>query len=453
MARSVFVVGLVGVIGAGLARGTDPTAANPLFPPLFVIDPNSPQVPALSAAHVLTPFDPNVIPDPNEPGDPNFPTVVYKPRELSLTPLDWIDGLSLGHADIPPGETFAIVFSVDRRAVGAVPPEPALAAQGFIYNVQDQASKNQAAGDAYVPLSLFNRGGPTLLPRSPGGNNTLIINNGDAGGVDFTATPSKLSPSSPNPGSQTNVGGGAGSGGATMLHGGPRPATPLPRGPRDRPLPDQLFFSLQRNSPTLAAMTIPGSTGSGADIYVDFNPGAPGGEQLYAAPWQLGLQFVDDIDGFIVFDNGDFVFSPLNDQIVFTLRPSSPALGGVFAPGDLFVSVFGVFNLFAPANLFGLTRNPGFPQNSDNIDFLDIARCDDINLCIEDWAIATPPCLGDIDLDSDIDIIDVALLLASFGVCDGHPSYLEAADLDSSGCIDIVDLALQLASFGSLCEG
>lgn len=439
------VIVLVCACAATAANGAiEPTAANPLFPPLFTIDPNSPQVPALSSAHVLTPFDPNVIPDPNDPGDPNHPTVVFRPHDLRLTPMDWIDGLSLAHTSIGFGSTFAIVFSVDRRAVGAVPPDPGLAAQGFAFNVQDQAAKNQAAGDAYIPLALFNRFGPITLAQRVGGNNSLVINNGDAGGVDFTAKPTKLSPTAPNPGPQTNVNGGAGSAGATALRGLPMP------GPFHRPLPSTIFFSLQRNSPTLTGLGIPGSTGSGADIYIDLNPFAFGGESLYAAPPQLGLQFNDDIDGFIVFDNGDLVYSPFNDQVIFTLRPNSPSLAGIFAPGDLLTSNFGVINLYATATFLGLTRNPLDPQHSDNVDFLDVAPCENFDICLHDWAIRLP-CLGDVDRDGFVDIVDVALLLASYATCDGDPDFDSNADFDENGCIDLIDLSLQLSVFGTFC--
>lgn len=55
---------------------------------------------------------------------------------------------------------------------------------------------------------------------------------------------------------------------------------------------------------------------------------------------------------------------------------------------------------------------------------------------------------GDVDGDSDVDIADLAALLASFGCCDGDAAYNASADFDDSGCVDLSDLAVQLANFG-----
>lgn len=55
---------------------------------------------------------------------------------------------------------------------------------------------------------------------------------------------------------------------------------------------------------------------------------------------------------------------------------------------------------------------------------------------------------GDLDRDSDVDISDLALFLASFGACAADPLYNYAADLDGNGCINISDLALFLSNFG-----
>lgn len=64
----------------------------------------------------------------------------------------------------------------------------------------------------------------------------------------------------------------------------------------------------------------------------------------------------------------------------------------------------------------------------------------DLN-CIE-------PLPGDVDGDGDVDLSDVAALLAAYRACAGDPDYNPAADFDDSGCVDLSDLAMLLANYG-----
>ncbi|MFQ5807249.1 MAG: hypothetical protein ACE5I3_12440, partial [Phycisphaerae bacterium] len=277
---------------AKLSADDDVTANNPLIPPLFSIDLASPEVTGgfLLAGDLLLPTG------------PNMPVVEIPAAHLSLfDPADDVDALALGALDVGTEDTFAIIFSVDRDALGAVPPDPNMVAFGFPFNVQDQAIKNQAASDAFMPLFLLDRFGP--IPPQPGrsrsANNTLVINGGDAGGVDFRLHPQGLSPSTPNPpgSSQSDADSASGT--------EPPPALrAADDGTARRPGYDAIFFALTAGSPSLP--TLPG-TGSGADIYLDTDPAGPGGETLYAEPAVLGLTPEDDIDAMLIFENGDFI--------------------------------------------------------------------------------------------------------------------------------------------------
>ena len=62
------------------------------------------------------------------------------------------------------------------------------------------------------------------------------------------------------------------------------------------------------------------------------------------------------------------------------------------------------------------------------------------------------PLPGDLDADCDVDLADLALLLAAFGECEGQPGFAATADIDASGCVDLADLATQLANFGAACD-
>ena len=55
---------------------------------------------------------------------------------------------------------------------------------------------------------------------------------------------------------------------------------------------------------------------------------------------------------------------------------------------------------------------------------------------------------GDLDGDGDVDLTDLATLLAAYGTCTGDPDYNPDADLDDSGCIDLSDLSGLLANYG-----
>ncbi len=68
------------------------------------------------------------------------------------------------------------------------------------------------------------------------------------------------------------------------------------------------------------------------------------------------------------------------------------------------------------------------------------------------WAEAGVACGGDVDGDLDIDLNDLAALLAAFGTCDGDADFNPGADFDGDSCVGLTDLATLLAAFGTVCS-
>lgn len=402
-----------------------PTACEPLDAPWFCIDSNSLRgdLSDFSAADIL-----------QIPG----PSIAIPAQNLGLLFRgDELDALSFDNSGIGPGQSFLLRFGVNRSSTGGPPPDPEFAGLGLPYNVQHQAARRQAAADEYVSLTLFNRSGP-LQPFGGGAaeNNTKTRNQSDAGGVDFYLEP-EIGPDDSNAGGESDV-------------SGETKVPPATLGP-----PQYIFFSLRRGSASLD--TLPG-TGSAADVYVDNNINAPGGEVLYVAPAQIGLLPNDDLDALIVLDNGDRVFTPGQDQVIFSLAAGSPSLGAGAprSPADLFRSNGGgVFNLYATAQNLGLAV-------TDELDALEFSLCGDVLDCVQRWGIGFVSCggcpggPGDANCDGTVDFFDIdAFLLALFDA----PGYLEvycggslcAADANCSGNVDFFDIDAFLACLFSSC--
>jgi hypothetical protein len=56
---------------------------------------------------------------------------------------------------------------------------------------------------------------------------------------------------------------------------------------------------------------------------------------------------------------------------------------------------------------------------------------------------------GDVNGDGSVDLLDLALLLSSFGQCSGDAGYVEDADFDGTGCIELGDLTVLLSNYGT----
>lgn len=62
--------------------------------------------------------------------------------------------------------------------------------------------------------------------------------------------------------------------------------------------------------------------------------------------------------------------------------------------------------------------------------------------------VTVPPIPGDLDLDGDVDLQDLAALLSAFGKCVNDPDFNPSADIVADGCIDLLDLTQLLSQFG-----
>lgn len=329
------------------------------------------------------------------------PTIRFGRANLGLTSVfDEIDGLSFARVGYSVDQPFLIRFSVDRATFTASPPDPGLFAAGFLFNATQQSQLHQAAGDEFVTLRRFKRTGPILAPDMgvPANNNTLAVGQGDAGGTDYGLKP-EIGPDVNNGnGSEDDLKAGASPGGQPTLGEEGDDGSGMELGG-----PPPLFFSLKNGSPSLSSLPSPAT---GATIFIDVTPNAQGGVSVYATPAQLGLQTGDELEDFVIFENGDFVFNRGADQVLFTLGRNSPSLDGSGIPldaSDILTtqSAGNPFGLFAEAALLGL-------GGASNVDSLEIANCSSLALCIADWAIGNEQISGDMNCDGVVTVSDIA---------------------------------------------
>lgn len=196
--------------------------------------------------------------------------------------------------------------------------------------------------------------------------------------------------------------------------------------------------------------------GVGGDVFVV--PAAGAVPIIFAPAPLLGLDIFgvdsDDIDALVLRENGTGVFEPsivpfdwltgATDMLMFSLRRDSALVVGAvpdslcglpIEPGDILVppAAPGLTpGIWIPAEALGLaTARAGFIP-VDDIDALD--------------TFCTIP--GDLDGDGDVDLADLALMLANYG-CVGPPPCV--GDINGDGVVNLIDLALMLANYGRMC--
>lgn len=385
------------VIWPQSAAVAQPQADVPLNPVEFSIDAASPTLVtgALSSADVL-----------KKPG----PNPVVLSLGMGLTPADELDGISEDAGEFLPGVPFVFIFSVSRNSTGMAAPDPALAAQNRPFNVLNQAALNQAPGDIFMSTRDFDANG--LITDAGGGrtfstNNTLVLNQGDTGGVDMDLMPEKAPTKSQLSGtpkdsvdavsSASSLSSGAFAAGGTRGPGGTDPTT---HGP--------LFFSLRRGSPSL--FELPGLP-SPANLYLDVAPAQPGGESLFLNPDQLGLirgptGGGDDISGFTVFLGGPGR-GGTPPVVLFTLAPGSPSLLPPLSSADIFMSTGnGQFSVFATSDQLGLAP-------TDAITGFTVLKASNVDQLVLDSAIQLH-IPGDYDGDGQLTDVDCEQFIACY---------------------------------------
>ena len=98
----------------------------------------------------------------------------------------------------------------------------------------------------------------------------------------------------------------------------------------------------------------------------------------------------------------------------------------------------GSFNTIV-GNLHAATRGNGYPRSEGSYLGFRVAEVPEDEFCF-----------GDLDGDNDVDLADLAQLLAHYGMTSG--AAYEDGDLDGDGDVDLADLAALLAVYGTICE-
>ncbi len=128
--------------------------------------------------------------------------------------------------------------------------------------------------------------------------------------------------------------------------------------------------------------------------------------------------------------------------------------GGVHVPDDVTVSMGGTTLEFTCSDppggepfAFELT-DLGLSGSTLALTIADHSTSGYMMLSEVEFYSDEQPCIGDLDGDHDIDLADLAIMLAGYGMTDPH---FEDGDLDGDGDVDLTDLSLLLGVYGTTC--
>ncbi|VAX41529.1 hypothetical protein MNBD_PLANCTO03-979, partial [hydrothermal vent metagenome] len=198
--------------------------------------------------------------------------------------------------------------------------------------------------------------------------------------------------------------------------------------------PPRTYFTISADSPSHEFLPGPDS---GATIFFDQDFQTPDTESLFAGPAQLGLKFLDEIDGLIVLDDDLNGIYNGSDTVYVSLAPGSPTLDILNAsPGDVLVIESGTVAVFAPSLVFGL-------RPADNMNALDMVPL--INGSAEDTINMMVDCPADFNDDGGFNSHDVLAFFNAWN--DEDPR----ADFNGDGAFTTLDVLLFLGFWVSGC--
>lgn len=260
---------------------------------------------------------------------------------------------------------------------------------------------------------VFNNQGLFKKTGGSGGDSTMLGTLNNAGGVEMRS--GRLAVNTFNQ-----------SAGTTLLAGGGVYATLM-----------SLSGGTLTGNGTIASALV--NTGGGVA------PGAPIGALQVTAGWNSSGDYTQGAAGSLRIDIGGLAAGTQFDQLIVARNASlngglNLALVGGYEPnvGDSFTILTtggtrsGVFSHVSGVEIGGGKRfSVQYASNGVTVTVTNDGT--------------TP---GDLDGDGHVSLQDLAMLLGSFGTCDGDAAFAAAADINGDGCVSIGDLAILLGSFG-----